>query len=101
MSDSAASNAFNDFVDQCESALNNIVETGNDHALFVSGYLHGHFSLVISQAEQVQEYCLNKLDERMRTSLQQAFAQGELEPADQEDVLAMWAELMQGASGTA
>lgn len=85
--------AFNQKVDGIEMALSGFVDHGTDHELFLSGYLHGHFSLVVSQAEIDTDMALEGLDNRMKKSLAEAFEQGELEPVDQQLALDMWQSL--------
>ena len=85
---------FNQKVIGIEKALNAFVETGTDEELFLSGYLHGHFSLVVSQAQLSQQTSPEQLDQRMQESLNEAFQAGELEEQDQRQVLTMWQSLL-------
>lgn len=84
---------FNQFVCAVEKYFDSVVEHGTDHELFISGYLSGHFSLVVSQAEQQHEFMLKLLDNRMQDSLSIAFVNQELIEQDQTDVLALWDRL--------
>ncbi|MDO6695332.1 YfcL family protein [Aliiglaciecola sp. 3_MG-2023] len=86
-----------EFIQQAESQLDAVVETGTDDELFIAGYLHGHFSLVVSQAlisEQANIKTLNKL---LTENLDSAFAQKELEPEDQQKVILLWQSLINNA----
>ena len=84
---------FNQIVNSIEQAFNDFVDNGTDQELFLSGYLHGHFSLVVSQAELAQDLTLEGMKSRMEASLQNAFSQGELAHDDQGQALAMWETL--------
>ena len=86
--------SFNQVVDAIEQALNDFVDTGSDHELFLSGYLHGHFSLAVSQSQLAEDTSVSGLDVRMKNSLQGAFDDGELEAEDQQAVFAMWNKLV-------
>lgn len=85
--------AFNQFVDATENAFDQAVVTGSDHDLFISSYLSGHFSLVVAKALTQADYCLVSLDSAMQKSLSDAFANNELDPADQQQVFALWQQL--------
>ena len=84
---------FSEFVEYVEARLDETVEQGSDQELFVAGYLHGHFSLVVSQVELMGDLCITKLDEALQKSLQDAFAQNELEEEDQGQVYRMWQKI--------
>ncbi|GAA0366007.1 hypothetical protein GCM10009092_32940 [Bowmanella denitrificans] len=85
---------FNQFVDEVEAAFDQAVMDGSDHELFISSYLSGHFSLMVARALNSAEYCLEKLDSAMQQSLTQAFANRELESADQAQVQALWQKML-------
>ncbi len=84
------SDQFIALVDELQLQFDAIVETGTDDELFLSGYLNGHFSLVASQCINQQLFSAQSLDEKMKASLGEAFSKGELEPADQDAVHALW-----------
>lgn len=84
---------FELFVANVETAFDTVVTEGTDHELFIAGYLSGHFSLVVSHAQQLQEYHLELLYNRMKHSLNNAFADNELIAADQSDVWQLWNKL--------
>jgi hypothetical protein len=68
-----------------------IVEQGSDHALFIAGYLQGHFCIVLAQAqlaEKSPDSCVSLSDFKgmMHSNVHQAFANHELESADQHAV---------------
>ncbi|MBC3764521.1 YfcL family protein [Neptunicella marina] len=89
--------SFDQYVDVIESQFDAAVENGSDQELFMSGYLHGHFSLVVSQCEQSNNTSVPACNEAMLDSLQQAFDKKELEPEDQQQVLDYWHALHQTA----
>lgn len=82
--------AFAAYTDKVQALFDSMVEEGSDQELFISGYLNGHFSLISSVCFNAQELSLAALDSRMQASLQEAFNNGELQSADQEQVLAFW-----------
>lgn len=90
---------LNEFVERAEASLNQYVDEGTDQQLFIAGYLHGHFSLVVSRVETLGAEngltILETLDVAMRNSLQDAFDNNELELNDQKDVVNMWEGLYQ------
>ncbi len=81
------------FIENAESFLDDIVDCGTDQELFVAGYLHGHFSLVISQLDTDNFQFKQVLNDAMYESLQRAFEQGELEPDDQAEVFSLWQKI--------
>lgn len=84
---------FHGFVAALEQAFDKVVEVGSDQQLFVSSYLSGHFSLIVANALNQQQYCLQALDESMQASLAAAFAKGELQQQDQAEVMDLWQTL--------
>ncbi|GIU29573.1 YfcL family protein [Shewanella colwelliana] len=82
-------------LEQYEQALEEwigaIVEQGDDDQLFASGYLQGHFAVVLSQLEVETEQGQQALESKMAACLDTA--KTELEPADFQLVLAAWHEL--------
>lgn len=81
-------------MDITQAKLDAVVIDGTDHELFISGYLHGHFSLIVSQVESNDQCSVEELDRQLLLSLHNAFENGELEKADQQDVFAMWKSLV-------
>ncbi|MCG9696305.1 YfcL family protein [Shewanella sp. Isolate11] len=84
-------------LEQYEQALDQWIETkvaqGDDDQLFASGYLQGHFAVVLSQLEVEQDLSQQALAEKMQLCL--ATAKTELEPADFVLVQDAWDELRQ------
>lgn len=89
--------SFDQYIEVIESQFDAAVENGSDQELFMSGYLNGHFSLVVSQCEQSNNTSAQACNEAMLGSLQQAFDKKELEPEDQQQVLDYWQQLHQSA----
>ncbi|GAB2686267.1 YfcL family protein [Aliiglaciecola aliphaticivorans] len=86
-----------EFIQQAESQLDAVVETGTDDELFIAGYLHGHFSLVVSQALSSEQANIKTLNKLLTENLDSAFAQKELEPEDQQKVILLWQSLINNA----
>jgi hypothetical protein len=68
-----------------------IVEQGSDHALFIAGYLQGHYFIVLAQAQLAEtssdsHTSLGDFKARMHSNVNKAFANHELESADQHAV---------------
>ena len=82
--------AFFTLTDDIQLAFDAVVDSGSEQELFISGYLNGHFSLVVSQCLNSAKLSVADLDEAMQASLSKAFADGELELKDQEQVKAFW-----------
>ncbi|WP_299788367.1 YfcL family protein [uncultured Shewanella sp.] len=74
-----------------ENWISNIVEQGDDDALFASGYLQGHFAVVLSQLELEEEQGFDALNEKMQACL--VLAREELDDRDYELVEQAWSEL--------
>lgn len=89
---------FSSLVSQVQQRFDDAVDHGCDQQLFYSGYLNGHFSLVVGQMELAGETDPQQLQQRMQASLQKAFDGGELEPQDQQQVMTYWQKLFNQAS---
>lgn len=81
---------FLDVIDRLQMMFDNVVESGSDQELFISGYLNGHFSLVASQCINAKAFTLDDLDNTLQASLNTAFDNNELEASDQAQVRAFW-----------
>lgn len=75
---------FDQQVEQLEAVLDEAVVSGDDDELFASGYLRGHFDLVVAQLEMAGNADVDKLI----PSLEQAVhdTRHELSPADQTHI---------------
>ncbi|MGI2261518.1 YfcL family protein [Shewanella sp. GXUN23E] len=71
--------------------IESIVASGDDDALFASGYLQGHFAVVLAEMESEGSTDLVSLDEKMTACLSQATR--ELEDPDYRLVASAWQEL--------
>ncbi len=89
----SVSNNIEDVILKIESALDEFIDSGTEEELFLSGYLHGHFSLAVSQALQQQSVTPKNLIREVTTSLELAFENNELEFEDQQKVYDMWNKL--------
>ena len=82
--------SFLDAVTQIEQNLDSVVDHGNDDELFIASYLQGHFAVISKPLEVEPEASLEILDKAITTSLQEAFANQELEADDQQKVWTLW-----------
>lgn len=73
--------------------IESIVESGDDDALFASGYLQGHFAVVLSQLEVEDNQDLSCLSAKMQVCL--ALAKEELGELDYQLVEDAWHALRQ------
>ena len=86
------------FIVQIETSLDRYIDIGTEDELFVSGYLHGHFSLVASRALQQPNSSIELLKSLLLNSLDKAFANNELDEEYQQKVISMWNKLADIAS---
>ncbi|MGS0675858.1 YfcL family protein [Shewanella sp. 125m-1] len=71
--------------------IESIVAEGDDDALFASGYLQGHFAVVLSQLEAESEQGMDVLEVKMSDCL--ALAREELDDNDYALVSDAWTQL--------
>ncbi|MEG3766839.1 YfcL family protein [Alteromonas sp. 14N.309.X.WAT.G.H12] len=90
----AAPTEFIENVAKIEAQLDSVVDHGSDDDLFIASYLQGHFAVLARQQEMTEGASLTTLNEAMMGSLEAAFANYELEQADQKKVLALWQQLL-------
>lgn len=86
------------FIEQIETSLDKYIDTGTEDELFISGYLHGHFSLVSSRALQQSNADIALIKTMLINSLDKAFANNELDQEYQHKVYSMWNGLAEFAS---
>lgn len=86
---------FTQYLDKVQAHFDDVVNKGDDQELFISSYLNGHFSLAGSQCLNEQQLSLESLDSKMQASLADAFANGELEEQDQQQVYALWQDSLE------
>lgn len=86
---------------ECEARIlaliDDMVEHASDDELFAGGYLRGHLTLAVAEAEELGEHTAQALYGRVCDSLQKAIKNGELSPPDQILVQGMWETLFQQA----
>ncbi|HAD39892.1 MAG TPA: hypothetical protein DCF88_07175, partial [Plesiomonas shigelloides] len=70
--------------------IDEMVEHGTDDELFAGGYLRGHLTLAVADAEADGVSSLSELAQRVNASLDAAIAKGELSPPDQVLVRNLW-----------
>ncbi|ACS86366.1 YfcL family protein [Musicola paradisiaca] len=75
--------------------IDNMVDHASDDELFASGYLRGHLTLAVADAEAVGEQTAQALNARVQSSLDKAIQNGELSPPDQVLIAQMWETLYQ------
>lgn len=78
--------------------IDEMVEHGTDDELFAGGYLRGHLTLAVADAEAAGVNSLTELAQRVNASLDTAIANGELSPPDQVLVRNLWQQLYQQAA---
>lgn len=87
---------------ECEARIlaliDDMVEHASDDELFAGGYLRGHLTLAVAEAEEQGDTTVQALYQRVCDSVEQAIKNGELSPPDQILVNGMWDDLFQRAS---
>lgn len=87
---------------ECEARvlalIDDMVEHASDDELFAGGYLRGHLTLAVAEAEEQGDTTVEALYQRVCDSVEQAIKNGELSPPDQILVNGMWDDLFQRAS---
>lgn len=78
------------FIDHIETSLDEYIDTGTEDELFISGYLHGHFSLATSRALQQPNADIASIKSMLTNSVEKAFANNELDQEYQQKVYSMW-----------
>ncbi|MFP1755290.1 YfcL family protein [Lonsdalea quercina] len=78
--------------------IDDMVEHASDDELFAGGYLRGHLTLAVAEAEENGEHTAEALCSRVEDSVRKAIKNGELSPPDQVLVNQMWDRLYQQAS---
>lgn len=75
-----------------EDFVADILENGNDDALFASGYLQGHLDLILQGCIDIDDTFENFMA-KMQDSLDNAFLKNELSPTDKKLVITCWENL--------
>jgi len=76
--------SFNAVIEQLESVFDQVYVDGTDDELFASGYLRGHFDLVVARMEMNDETDTQAIIPNLKAAVEQA--KHELAPADQTHV---------------
>tara|TARA_A200000113_G_C8642081_1_gene282903 strand:- start:130 stop:423 length:294 start_codon:yes stop_codon:yes gene_type:complete len=79
---------------EIEASLDDVVNHGSDDELFVASYLQGHFAVESRQLEMREDATIGMLNDKMVESLNEAFANNELESEDAKQVKALWERLV-------
>jgi len=90
----AASEEVVTAIAKIEASLDDVVNHGSDDELFIASYLQGHFAVEARQMEMQEDATVDKLNQKMLESLDNAFANNELESEDALQVKALWARLV-------
>ncbi|MBN3050407.1 YfcL family protein [Pectobacterium brasiliense] len=80
--------------------IDDMVEHASDDELFAGGYLRGHLTVSVAEAEENGEHTLEALHLRVSDSINNAIKNGELSPPDQVLVNGMWERLFQQAQNS-
>lgn len=80
-------NNFDHFIQQLEQVFDQAVQDGDDDELFASGYLRGHFDLVVAQLELQEKAEAAAVLPSLKAALDET--KHELSPADQQHIAAM------------
>ena len=83
------------FITRTEAYLDNVVEHGDDQALFIASYLQGHFAVAAGQSQVRQMTHLDELAKLMDDSLTSAFDNNELIDNDKQQVIKLWQLLLE------
>ncbi len=83
----------------CHHWVEELLEQGSDDQVFASGYLQGHFAVVLSELEGEPDIQWSALEGKMTERLEQA--KGELAPPDLVLVQGAWQQLSERLQATA
>jgi len=80
------------YLEAKERFLDQFIDQGSEHALFVSSYIHGHFSVVAANMPQtfvnLDEF-ISSFKNRLYSTVEQAIANKELSNDDANAVIGM------------
>ena len=87
------------YIQNVANFFDQLVPVASDDELFASGYLRGHFDLVVGTLQVAGDnFTKEQVIEQVNTSLQQAISQGELSETDQATVQSIWQRVQQIAA---
>ncbi|WNO60734.1 YfcL family protein [Rheinheimera sp. MMS21-TC3] len=97
--DNSVSSSTEVYINEVANFFDQLVPVATDDELFASGYLRGHFDLIVGTL-QVSGAAFTAKDviNQVNTSLQQAISQGELDKTDQASVENIWLQVQKLAS---
>lgn len=87
------------YLDTKEAFLDKFIGNGTDHELFITSYIHGHFSVVAAKTMQHTplfedaDQAFVFFTEHLQQSIFDAIEKGELESQDAKDVTTMLKQL--------
>ncbi|RUO78277.1 YfcL family protein [Pseudidiomarina taiwanensis] len=87
----SADPSFQHYVAQLEAVFDQAVQSTSDDELFASGYLRGHFDLVVAQLELANDAQVEALMPALEAAV--TAAKHELSPADQAHIAAFMEKL--------
>lgn len=83
------------FIQHAAEYFDQLVPVATDDELFAAGYLRGHVDLVVGTLQvSEQPFDVEQITSNVAASLQQAIMQGELNAADEQQVRAVWQQLL-------
>ncbi|MBT1450968.1 YfcL family protein [Glaciecola sp. XM2] len=86
------SDAQHTYLDHKEAFLDQFIDEGSDHALFISSYIHGHFSVVAANMPagiDALDSFASTFEDALYSTIKTAIADGELASEDAQAVLNM------------
>jgi len=86
-----------EFESRIMTLIDDMVESASDDELFASGYLRGHLTVAVAEAEENGEHSIEALKVLVQKGLDKAIQAGELSPRDQVLVLGIWENLYQAS----
>jgi len=90
------------YFDVKEAFLDDYIDSGSDHDLFVASYIHGHFSVEAARAITQRDGKLSEqiamFEAHLQQSIENAIINKELNSNDANDVRLMLVELLKDSS---
>lgn len=83
------------FIQLATDFFDQLVPVATDDELFAAGYLRGHVDLIVGTLQLTEEpFTVQTLVEQVEASLAKAIANGELSAQDEQQVRAVWQQLV-------
>lgn len=87
------------YINDVANFFDQLVPVATDDELFASGYLRGHFDLVVGTLQvNGTAFTTEDIINQVNSSLQQAINKGELDDTDQVSVESIWLQVQKLAS---